>query len=306
MELIGLMKAVGNGVSNGIYEANLGNTLKPEPKDDRQTKETFIKNKYVKRTFIKTPPTGLTNAFQAVVSAGFSPDKDIRELWAKDATGPLVVEYRKHAALHKAALQAARVHDVSALVHCFALGANLDLPDASGRTCMHFGAASGNLPVVEFLCQNGSVSTPSMLDNNGNAPLHICQQLDRVDCAALLLKRGAILPSGVTIATDAEEADTGADHDDDEAGDDVHEEVEVQSPVPSANDNSVDVIFSAPAIGISKKRIKVPADINLSELRKLIKAKTKWNNAKPIDDFSFVIRIDDVGRMWHDRSRFID
>lgn len=49
-----MLQAIGNNLSNSVYEATVADNLKPNPNSDRAEKETFIKEKYVHKTYISS------------------------------------------------------------------------------------------------------------------------------------------------------------------------------------------------------------------------------------------------------------
>jgi len=49
-----MLQAVGNNLSNSVFEANIGTRVKPCPNSDRLEKENWIKEKYVHKTFISS------------------------------------------------------------------------------------------------------------------------------------------------------------------------------------------------------------------------------------------------------------
>jgi len=67
-------------------------------------------------------------------------------------------------------------------------GANINLANDKGQVPLHYASGSGQLGSVEILIQKGAYLNTK--DNGGAAPLHLVSD---ADCAALLLKNGAIV-----------------------------------------------------------------------------------------------------------------
>lgn len=56
------MLSIGNKMSNSVYEANTGGTVKPNPQSTREEKESWIRRKYEMKEFIPHIDHSIPNA----------------------------------------------------------------------------------------------------------------------------------------------------------------------------------------------------------------------------------------------------
>jgi len=125
LELVEMMKAIGNEQANLIWEANLPPDFRRVfPEDDREAKKEFILAKYASKNFVTT-------------------------------------EYKEldQAALDQKLLEAVRGEDVCASVKLVVSGANTKAVDPETRQpALHAAVEAGHVTQIEFLLQNGADS----------------------------------------------------------------------------------------------------------------------------------------------------
>ena len=70
-------------------------------------------------------------------------------------------------------------------------GANINFKNAenSNLTALHIAVINGFVSIAELLIQNGADC--NVKDENEWTPLHYCAAQNKVECAVLLIKRGA-------------------------------------------------------------------------------------------------------------------
>ncbi|KAL6042883.1 phosphatidylinositol-3,4,5-trisphosphate binding [Balamuthia mandrillaris] len=155
-ELFMLMKTIGNTKANGIWEQKLPLGTKPTEKDDRATKEKYIRDKYEHKKFIQKP----------------SDDQET---------------------LRKRLLEEVLENNLLQVYKLLAWGApiNWQDPDQEKRSLLHQAVIQGktNLFCLELLIQMGA--KVYAVDDLGRSPLHWAAVHDRAEMARLLLNRGA-------------------------------------------------------------------------------------------------------------------
>ncbi|XP_056138911.1 BAR_ACAPs and ArfGap_ACAP domain-containing protein [Lampris incognitus] len=155
-EQIKLLCILGNDVINQIYEARCQEEgrIKPATHSPRPEKESWIKEKYVEKRFIRNSQGGME-------AAGRS--------------------------LYKAAL----LGDLVAMAVALAQGAEVNgsLSEEEGRTALIGAAIGGSLMACEFLLQNGA--NVNHRDRRGQGALHAAATAGHTGQVCLLLKRGA-------------------------------------------------------------------------------------------------------------------
>jgi len=77
-------------------------------------------------------------------------------------------------------------------------GANLDLIDGHGRTCIHLAAQSGHKECLAFALDSDAQDYLEVLSDDGFTPLHVAVRANKADCVQLLLERGANVSSETT------------------------------------------------------------------------------------------------------------
>ena len=79
------------------------------------------------------------------------------------------------------------------IVNLIAHGANINWQNPEYYNCsaLHVAVLEGRVAACELLIQNSC--DVDLVDNNGWTALHHCAALNKVDCAVLLVKRGASL-----------------------------------------------------------------------------------------------------------------
>ncbi|KXS10177.1 ArfGap-domain-containing protein [Gonapodya prolifera JEL478] len=168
-EMVEMMQRLGNNQVNEIYEATLrtGTPVPlpskleiPSSNSDRATKELFIREKYLNRSFVWT--NSMNNMFIA---------KPVHEFfWDAVSAGDLI------SALKFLTLQA----DV-----------NWQNPGARHASALHRSAAVGDAPASEFLLQWGA--KVDMVDRDGRTPLHEAVLSDDPRLVVMLLRRNAVV-----------------------------------------------------------------------------------------------------------------
>lgn len=160
-EQLKLLCVLGNDVINSIYEARCAeeDRVKPRADSPRPEKETWIKEKYVDRRFVKD---------------GSSPETQI----GRENAGRQ---------LHLAASQG----DLVSMAAALAQGAevNWSHPEEHGRTALIAAATGGSLMACEFLLLNGA--NVNYRDQRGQGALHVAATWGHTGQVCLLLKRGA-------------------------------------------------------------------------------------------------------------------
>ncbi|XP_020359528.1 arf-GAP with coiled-coil, ANK repeat and PH domain-containing protein 2 isoform X2 [Oncorhynchus kisutch] len=160
-EQLKLLCGLGNDVINGIYESRCAaeGRVKPSAGSPRPEKETWIKEKYVEKRFVK------------------------------DASSPETQIGRENAGrqLYQAAFQGDLVTMASAL----AQGAEVNWTHAEeeGRTALIGSTFGGSLSACEFLLQNGA--NVNYRDQRGQGALHTAATWGHTGQVCLLLKKGA-------------------------------------------------------------------------------------------------------------------
>ncbi|XP_029570169.1 arf-GAP with coiled-coil, ANK repeat and PH domain-containing protein 1 isoform X5 [Salmo trutta] len=160
-EQLKLLCGLGNDVINGIYESRCAaeGRVKPSAGSPRPEKETWIKEKYVEKRFVK------------------------------DANSPETQIGRENAGrqLYQAAFQGDLVTMASAL----AQGAEVNWSHAEeeGRTALIGSTFGGSLSACEFLLQNGA--NVNYRDQRGQGALHTAATWGHTGQVCLLLKKGA-------------------------------------------------------------------------------------------------------------------
>jgi small GTP-binding protein len=153
-EVQDLMKAVGNKTVNSIWERGLSQSAKkkPDPRDDRTTKEKFIRAKYVSREFV-------------VKEQGISPNQ---------------LGKRLHSAVSK--------NDLTEVLETLSQDVDVNWKDEEngGHTALHIAAAAGHQLAIQMLILNGAEMNG--VDRQGQTPLQCAQD---ASCIELLKKNGA-------------------------------------------------------------------------------------------------------------------
>ncbi|KAM9853598.1 arf-GAP with coiled-coil, ANK repeat and PH domain-containing protein 2 isoform 2-T2 [Aulostomus maculatus] len=160
-EQLKLLCVLGNDVINGIFEAQCSESgrVKPTTDSSRAEKETWIKEKYVEKRFVK-----MSN------SDGAEQLKDQASL-----------------CLYRAALAG----DLVTMVEALAQGAEVNrcVSEEEGRTALIGAAVGGSLLACEFLLQNGA--NVNHRDLRGQGALHAAATAGHTGQVCLLMKRGA-------------------------------------------------------------------------------------------------------------------
>ncbi|XP_062328320.1 BAR_ACAPs and ArfGap_ACAP domain-containing protein [Osmerus eperlanus] len=160
-EQLKLLCALGNDVINGIYEARCleEDRVKPSSDSPRPERETWIKEKYVERRFVK---------------GGSFPETQM----GKEDAGRQ---------LYQAASQGNLVSMAAALAQ--GAEANWSYSEEQGRTPLIASAIGGSLLACEYLLLNGA--NVNHRDQRGQGALHVAATWGHTGQVCLLLKRGA-------------------------------------------------------------------------------------------------------------------
>ncbi|XP_062408273.1 BAR_ACAPs and ArfGap_ACAP domain-containing protein [Sardina pilchardus] len=160
-EQIKLLCILGNDVVNGIFEecSSEDGIKKPTSHSPRQEKETWIKEKYVEKRFVRKA----------------------------NSSDPETVRCEGGRRLYQAALQG----DLVSMAAALAQGAEVNWsdPQQEGRTALIGASIGGSLIACEFLLQNGA--NVNHRDQRGQGALHAAAIGGHTGHVCLLLKRGA-------------------------------------------------------------------------------------------------------------------
>ncbi|KAM6946076.1 arf-GAP with coiled-coil, ANK repeat and PH domain-containing protein 2 [Aplochiton taeniatus] len=160
-EQLKLLCVLGNDVMNGIYEATCSEEGHGKPSADspRPQKETWIKEKYVEKRFVKGANSSTNDS-----------DKE-------KAGGQLY-----QAALHG---------DLVSMATALARGEEVNAPNLNeqGRTALIGAAIGGSLLACEFLLLNGA--NVNLRDQRGQGALHAAATWGHTGQVCILLKKGA-------------------------------------------------------------------------------------------------------------------
>ncbi|XP_069029178.1 arf-GAP with coiled-coil, ANK repeat and PH domain-containing protein 2 isoform X1 [Embiotoca jacksoni] len=158
-EQLKLLCVLGNDVMNQIYESRCSEErgVKPRPDSLRAEKETWIKQKYVEKRFVRSSS-----------SDGAQKCHGQRSLFRASLAGDLV-------AMAAALAEGAEV--------------NGSIGEQEGRTALIGAAVGGSLLACEFLLQNGA--KVNHRDLHGHGALHAAATAGHTGQVCLLLKRGA-------------------------------------------------------------------------------------------------------------------
>ncbi|XP_041733139.1 BAR_ACAPs and ArfGap_ACAP domain-containing protein [Coregonus clupeaformis] len=159
-EQLKLLCGLGNDVINGIYEFRCAaeGRVKPIAASPRPEKETWIKEKYVEKRFVK--------------------DDSLPETQRRENAG-------------RQMYQAACQGDLVTMASALAQGAEVNWSHAEeeGRTALIGSAFGGSLTACEFLLQNGA--NVNYRDQRGQGALHTAATWGHTGQVCLLLKKGA-------------------------------------------------------------------------------------------------------------------
>ena len=170
--LLAVMRALGNRVVNGAWEAALPEGRKPAADASAAQREAFIRDKYERRAFVAAAGAGAEGAAAEGAEGGAALLADLRA--------------------------AARADAVAAAARCLALAPRLTqqvVPGgegdaaAAGRTALHWAVEAGSVGVVELLLQNGAAVEEE--EAQGKTPLKLLAEAGRAECLEQLLTRGA-------------------------------------------------------------------------------------------------------------------
>ncbi|XP_018587644.1 arf-GAP with coiled-coil, ANK repeat and PH domain-containing protein 2 isoform X2 [Scleropages formosus] len=168
-EQLKLLCVLGNDVINTIYEAQVSEKgrLKPSPDSQRQEKQTWIREKYVEKKFVK----------EAITTC----------LGDGDSQGAQEERERVGRRLYQAAQQG----DLVSMATALAQGAEVNWSNAEdeGRTPLIAATCGGSLLACHFLLQNGA--NVNQRDQRGQGALHAAATRGHTGQVCLLLKRGA-------------------------------------------------------------------------------------------------------------------
>ena len=88
--------------------------------------------------------------------------------------------------------RAAKANDAGLVRSLIGGGGYPDQVDETGRTAMHYAAASGNLQIIAILIKGGAKLDPK--EKLGNTPLHLAAEAGQVEAAKLLgMPTGTVL-----------------------------------------------------------------------------------------------------------------
>uniref|UniRef100_H3D0T3 Arf-GAP with coiled-coil, ANK repeat and PH domain-containing protein n=1 Tax=Tetraodon nigroviridis TaxID=99883 RepID=H3D0T3_TETNG len=179
-EQLKLLCILGNDVINQIYEARCPEEGRDKPRADSQraAKESWIRQKYVDKSFVRSggsaggsapPPPPLSSCSSSTPPSAPGEDQDVT------------------LGLYRAALAG----DLVAMAAALAQGAEVNgsLSGEQGRTALIGAAVGGSLLACEFLLLNGA--KVNHRDLRGQGALHAAATAGHTGQVCLLLRRGA-------------------------------------------------------------------------------------------------------------------
>lgn len=169
--MVSLFKVLGNDVVNSIWEANLDQSLKPQPSSPASVKESYIIEKYVKKAFVE-PRSG---------DGSWNDD-----LWEGIKKNDILACYR--AMVHsqgapKSPIQPAKILATN-------VGSTFQEHEDFLPTALHFACHCGNVLVVVLLLVSGKYSI-DVQDGSGRNPLMYALYFDKPEIAKILLAYGS-------------------------------------------------------------------------------------------------------------------
>lgn len=169
--LVSLFQVLGNDFVNSIWEANVDESMKPQPSSPASVKESYIIDKYVKRTFME-PRSG---------DGSWNDD-----LWDGIRNNDILTCYR--ALVHsegvpKSPMQPAKILATN-------IGSKFQEHEDFMPTALHFACCCGSGLVVVFLLVSGKYSIDAQ-DGSGRTPLMYALYFDKPEIAKILLTYGS-------------------------------------------------------------------------------------------------------------------
>eukprot|EP01137_Pigoraptor_chileana_P036487 Opistho-2@32167 len=152
--LLKMMIALGNGVSNAVYEETLpsdANVRKPPPNAPRAEKESFVRAKFETREWVRRELGGAVNPTKDDVDA---------MLYDAAANGDILTVYK-----------------------AIALGGNVNVvaPNSGGKSALHVAAIGGHLQIAHLLVQSGA--DPDVRDDTLHKPSNYNKALAEFETA---------------------------------------------------------------------------------------------------------------------------
>lgn len=185
-EQLKLMCILGNDVINSIYEARCSekDRVKPQPDSSRAEKETWIKEKFVEKSFVGKDGSKRSKEEAALCLYRAAVDGDLVAMAAALAQGSevnsVVLEEQGRTALIGAAVG-------GSLLACEFLlqnGAKVNHRDLRGQGALHAAATAGHTGQVCLLLKRGA--NQYAVDERGHDPLAIAMETAHADIVTLL------------------------------------------------------------------------------------------------------------------------
>uniref|UniRef100_A0A8D0CIJ2 Arf-GAP with coiled-coil, ANK repeat and PH domain-containing protein n=1 Tax=Scleropages formosus TaxID=113540 RepID=A0A8D0CIJ2_SCLFO len=188
-EQLKLLCVLGNDVINTIYEAQVSEKgrLKPSPDSQRQEKQTWIREKYVEKKFVKEAITTCLGTGLVFLTTAEYFSLCMLFITNGDSQGAQEERERVGRRLYQAAQQG----DLVSMATALAQGAEVNWSNAEdeGRTPLIAATCGGSLLACHFLLQNGA--NVNQRDQRGQGALHAAATRGHTGQVCLLLKRGA-------------------------------------------------------------------------------------------------------------------
>jgi len=184
LEVVKMMTHLGNQKVNAIYEFNIPKEIKkPTPNADHNSREQYIRLKYVQKKFVKSSNMDAQTLNQTLFDSIKSgkPLQSILELISQgsDINCALQNENNK-TSLHCAVIE----NSILSLVLLALNGATINVLDASQKTPMHYAAELGHLACATILYK--FKAKISVKDCNDKLPIDYAVENKKADCLTFL------------------------------------------------------------------------------------------------------------------------
>ena len=152
---VSVMKALGNSVTNSIYEFNIKGLTKPIPSSSRDEKEKWIRSKYEKKEFLAPLDSLLSIGHQLMecISSGNVPSvaKVLAHLSSPDQINSSVRSADGKYPLHIAA----SIGSLAIVQLLIWNNAKVDVIDRYGQTALQYAMINGHKDIADLLIQHG-------------------------------------------------------------------------------------------------------------------------------------------------------
>ncbi|XP_068612366.1 arf-GAP with GTPase, ANK repeat and PH domain-containing protein 1 [Brachionichthys hirsutus] len=155
LELIKVMKAIGNELANGVWEARTQGRVKPGPDASREERERWIRAKYEQRLFLAPLSAADQSLGQRLLRA--TAEDDLRSV-------------------------------VLLLAHGGRQQVNETCGEGDGRNALHLSSRKGNVVTTQLLIWYGV--DLAARDAHGNSPVAYARQVNSQECIETLLQYG--------------------------------------------------------------------------------------------------------------------